>query len=1036
MFMVGAIGGDVALGAIFQVIQAIYSIAREVKANKEQCTQLVERIRIIEAAVKSHLAPASNTVSQSRNDPKIIALLRLQNVLQDCHAEIQQFTENKYMACKVFRQLISRDNFAGLHEALDRSLNDLQTAFVIQLPQTVQVAQTDCIKAMKKDLEFLAENVKLLVHLFLNSLDAGLINQQQAEKSFSQRLQKEQTILTAFLQSHGMATVEEFTDYIIAANELKLGEEIGKGGFGIVYAGEWNFSKVGVKKLHCRDSDLTPRARKAFKQEAKMLRYANHRNVVKFFGLVKNGADYMLVMEYFERKCLRMVINEHFDDLSWEIKADYSRQIALGLAYLHRQSVIHCDLKSNNILVRNDNSVAIADFGLAKVKQETRNSLTNLNGDSAGNGGTIAWMAPELFEPGANPSYATDVYAFSMILFELADGGYPFSDVPPSAISRRVEKGERPEVPSDTPEAIATIMRQCWAAEPSQRPRCDELVVALKNIDTASTLAPNSDEPKKATVASSSISSGSSSAVATYSPSTHTPMDTLLAELDAMTALSSPLLPTSPPQEAPSSTDILATPPDRGYLARQPKPESTTKPVRQPEPESAPKPVRQPKPLPSPHRPPTPQQLPNPSKKYWDALITGDTEALKSILSANLIPVDTPMEGETGLQFACRSNHNSVAIVKILLEFGADHERRNENGKLPIQLSTSVKVWREFAAIMAKPEGGLFDAAENGNDVNARLILGGIPSKLLSQRKKMTLNDLETTVMPLHVAASKGHEAVCRVFLEAGGDIQCRGQWGMTPLILAAWMGHLDVTRLLIEKGADVEGKDHYGKTSLHCAVFGGHADVVRFLLDSGAEIECRNNLRETPLIYAAGGGHLDVAQLLVERGAKIDGRNKNGDAPIHFAASRGRVDVLRFLLEAGADIECRDKTQDTPLIKAVKEGHLNVVKLLVDKGADIEGTGSFKYTPLHHAASKGPVAMVRFLLERGVDINARNVSNDTPLIRAATTGQFDVVKLLVEKGADLRAKGDLGTAHYWASGEAKEVIAAALQQRPVAVEK
>ncbi|KAJ3099800.1 hypothetical protein HDU96_010553 [Phlyctochytrium bullatum] len=484
------------VNAIFNVTTTIFNIAKEVKANNVQCRQLVDRIRTIEAAIKTNVAPTA--IPRNREDPKFAALLRLQNVLEDCRTEIHQHTDSKLSAKKVFRQLACRDTFAGLHNELDRALNDMQTAFMISVPHLL-VAHGDRMAAFEKDLSFLAQNVKFLVDLFMKNLPVGSINPQQVEESFRKRLEKEKTIMTAFLENQGVPTVEEFSDYLIASADVTVGDEIGKGGFGMVHVGEWNLSKVAIKKLFCRPDDLTPRVKASFKNEAKMLLYANHPNVVKFHGIVADETDYMLVMEFFEKKCLRTVLNRTFDSLSWKIKGDYARQIALGMAYLHRQSVIHCDLKCNNILVREDDTVAIADFGLAKVKQETRNSLTKVNmGLTEGNAGTIAFMAPELFEPGTKPTFATDVYAFSMILFELADGGYPFSEIPQSAIPHRVKLGERPNVPFDTPVLIANIMTRSWTAKPSERPRFNELVIALQtNDDTLLRLSP----PEKPVVA-------------------------------------------------------------------------------------------------------------------------------------------------------------------------------------------------------------------------------------------------------------------------------------------------------------------------------------------------------------------------------------------------------------------------------------------------------------------------------------------------------------------------------------------------------
>ncbi|KAJ3113463.1 hypothetical protein HDU96_003367 [Phlyctochytrium bullatum] len=114
-------------------------------------------------------------------------------------------------------------------------------------------------------------------------------------------------------------------------------------------------------------------------------------------------------------------------------------------------------------------------------------------------------------------------------------------------------------------------------------------------------------------------------------------------------------------------------------------------------------------------------QQASPAKQYWEALATGNTSKLRSILAESLVKVDSIKDGLSGFQFACRKNLPDV--VNILLEFGSNHERRDESGNQPIQLSTSVEVWRAISTKLPAPTCDLFEAAKTGDDVGARLIL-------------------------------------------------------------------------------------------------------------------------------------------------------------------------------------------------------------------------------------------------------------------------------------------------------------------------
>ncbi|KAJ3104859.1 Serine/threonine-protein kinase plk1 [Phlyctochytrium bullatum] len=424
---------------------------------------------------------------------------------------------------------------------------------------------------------------------------------------------------------------------------------------------------------------------------------------------------------------------------------------------------------------------------------------------------------------------------------------------------------------------------------------------------------------------------------------------------------------------------------------------------------------------------------------YWAALATGNIGTLRSILSAGLVPVNTERDGQTGLQFACRKN--LADVVKTLLDFKADHERKDENGMLVIQLSTSVEVWRALATKMPAPRMDLFEAAEKGFDVNARLILVGkdpstklslFPSERtqdsivskLSQRRKI---DLDRTCTPFHVAAYHGYAAVCRVFLEAGADVNCRDNYDETPFIYAAYRGHVSVVKVLAEKGADFEARGALAEALLHRAVEEGHVDIVRLLLDRGADFDCRNNNKMSPLMVAARPGRLSVAQVLVESGADVHARDMSGKTPLHWAAS-SHVDIVRFLLDSGAEVDCRDNSKKTPLMKPAFEGNLSVAQVLVERGADVHARTEDGRTPLHLAASKGHVDVVRFLLDRGADVDSRDREEWTPLMVAARWGHLSVAQVLVERGADVHARDEDGrTARDWALELKKTKVAAFL---------
>lgn len=314
-----------------------------------------------------------------------------------------------------------------------------------------------------------------------------------------------------------------------------------------------------------------------------------------------------------------------------------------------------------------------------------------------------------------------------------------------------------------------------------------------------------------------------------------------------------------------------------------------------------------------------------------------------------------------------------------------------------VRLLVALVVLLPLLAGMAPLDEALFKAAGEGD---ARQVEG-----LLKQGADVNTQN-HAGFTPLHAAASAGHEAVVRVLLAKGAQINVADHIiGVTPLHGAASAGHEAVVRLLSEKGATLSGVAKVLGTPLHGAARKGHEAVVRLLLMKGAPINALDQDGKTPLYEAANEGHEAVVRLLLEQGASIDAADEDGDTPLHSAVYGGHEAVVRRLLEQGADVNTQNKRGLTPLHEAASQGHKAVVGLLLEKGAPLNAATKGGVTPLHAAAGADREAVVRRLLEQGAPVNAADEVGATPLHWAASNGHEAVVRLLLEKGADLAAR-------------------------------
>lgn len=151
--------------------------------------------------------------------------------------------------------------------------------------------------------------------------------------------------------------------------------------------------------------------------------------------------------------------------------------------------------------------------------------------------------------------------------------------------------------------------------------------------------------------------------------------------------------------------------------------------------------------------------------------------------------------------------------------------------------------------------------------------------------------------------AGKGDQAVVRLFLDAGMDVDAANADGETALMAASEQGHVDVARLLLERGADT-----------------GRATI---------------RTRRTAIFTAASGGHAAVIRLLAAHGADVNARDNTNSRPLHVAALWGHAAAVQALLELGANPGFRDGLSNTPLMVAEQNGHAQVVKLLRAKAGD-----------------------------------------------------------------------------------------------------
>ncbi|KAJ8275495.1 hypothetical protein COCON_G00072470 [Conger conger] len=168
---------------------------------------------------------------------------------------------------------------------------------------------------------------------------------------------------------------------------------------------------------------------RTFLKEVKVMRCLDHPNVLKFIGVLYKDKRLNLIAEYIKGGTLREIIKKMDSKYPWKQRVSFAKDIAAGMTYLHSMNIIHRDLNSHNCLVKENNSVVVADFGLARLMVEDRSQDSLSSGTMAGLKkpdrrkrytvvGNPYWMAPEMIH-GKSYDERVDIFSFGIMLCEI-----------------------------------------------------------------------------------------------------------------------------------------------------------------------------------------------------------------------------------------------------------------------------------------------------------------------------------------------------------------------------------------------------------------------------------------------------------------------------------------------------------------------------------------------------------------------------------------------------------------------------------------
>jgi eukaryotic-like serine/threonine-protein kinase len=305
------------------------------------------------------------------------------------------------------------------------------------------------------------------------------------------------------------------------AGRYRLGRQIASGGMGTVWQG-WDerlHRSVAIKKLHVQPG-LTETERdvavKRVIREARLTARLHHPSAVQVFDIVDDGDNPCLIMQYVPSRSLQEIVREN-GPLPPDEVSRIGMQVAAALAAAHRAGIVHRDVKPGNVLIAEDGTAKITDFGISRALGDMTLTSTGMVT------GTPAFMAPEVAR-GVASDFASDVYSLGATLYMAVEGNPPFgTDQNPMAVLHRVASGESDPPTRSGP--LTPMLKTMMSPDAARRPSMVDVANTLPSLHAVTPDPPTSSaaqvitRPQRPALAATPVAAGDTLAFSAPPPS-------------------------------------------------------------------------------------------------------------------------------------------------------------------------------------------------------------------------------------------------------------------------------------------------------------------------------------------------------------------------------------------------------------------------------------------------------------------------------------------------------------------------------------
>ena len=254
-------------------------------------------------------------------------------------------------------------------------------------------------------------------------------------------------------------------------NRYELTHFIGRGGFAEVWLVTDTLTGLEeALKIYAPGSGMDDDGLKLFVKELSVVHDLRHTNLLtpKMLGQCDNQP--YLILPYCPNGSLNKKVGNCTEEEAWKIL----EQVASGLAYLHKRSIVHQDIKPDNILLDANFDCVITDFGISLKAQSTLRKSMRIQANS----GTMAYMAPERFSAEPHPIPANDVWSLGAMMFELLEGNVPF--IPQMGGLAQLNGAQLPTMHSAAGANLKQVILSMLDANADNRPTAEQVAEQAK----------------------------------------------------------------------------------------------------------------------------------------------------------------------------------------------------------------------------------------------------------------------------------------------------------------------------------------------------------------------------------------------------------------------------------------------------------------------------------------------------------------------------------------------------------------------------